>query len=116
METTLRNQSPTRTETAVNTALHRCKKPELQRFAEGRTVQNISTIFDKNNRRQFRVTFRHPSSHVLDARLIVVGERGADAPPIAEVVYIDIDDKIVGKKERVFRKVVEAIEGSFKTH
>jgi len=90
--TSIGNQPATLAEKAVNTALHSLKIPPLCKFLGGRVVKSISALIVEG-RRGFRVTFF--------------------SPPISEVLYIQIEQKVVKKRDKVRRKVIEAIESSF---
>ncbi len=109
--TSIGNQPATLAEKAVNTALHSLKIPPLCKFLGGRVVKSISALIVEG-RRGFRVTFFSPSGP-MDTRLIIVGTRDPKTPPISEVLYIQIEQKVVKKRDKVRRKVIEAIESSF---
>ena len=94
----------------VNQILHKLKK-EKGSFA-ARKINNISPVPDSDGQ-QFQVTFSGLRGGPLEIRLIILGVRPANEPPIKEVQYVEIPCKDQRKKDKIERSVIKAIESSF---
>ena len=115
METTTRvgYHAASRAEKAVKEALEslkgKGKRPYL--FSGGRTITQAPMV-SLGDRKAIRVTFWNPLGS-YDNRLVIVGTRPPEDPSIPEVIYVDITNKIVNKKDRVRNEVSRVIDASF---